>query len=206
MSEAPKKPKPLKNNDTSSDSLNLTGKTLIATPSLQGSFFEHAVIYICAHCDTEGTIGLILAKTMPDVSFHKIADELKLKLNDPTNAPTVHCGGPVDPSRGFILHSPDILYPDSHPIDPQHALTTNIAVLNDIALGKGPKNAFFALGYAGWDAGQLEQELRENSWLTSDLLEPFALEKTDDTQAVWEHALHQIGISPTQLSQFSGSA
>ncbi len=186
--------------------LNLTGKTLIATPALQGSFFEQAVIYICAHSEEEGTIGLILAKAMPEMSFHKIAAELKLQINDHANAPHIYCGGPVDPSRGFILHSPDIIYPDSHKINDRYALSTHVTVLKDIAQGKGPKHIFFALGYSGWDAGQLESELKDNSWLTSDLFDPFALSQADDQQAVWEHALHQIGISPTQLSQFSGSA
>ena len=188
------------------EKLNLTGKTLIATPALQGGFFEQAVIYICAHSAEEGTIGLVLAKAMPDMSFHTIADELKLEITDHSKVPHIHCGGPVDPSRGFILHSPDIVYPDSHPINENYALSTHVAVLQDIALGKGPKNIFFALGYSGWDAGQLENELKDNAWLTSDLFDPFSLPQTEDQQAVWEHALHQIGISPTQLSQFSGSA
>ena len=186
--------------------LNLTGKTLIAAPSLQGSFFERTVVYICAHSADEGSIGLVLARTIPHMNFHKIAKELELEIKDPLSMPIVHCGGPIDNERGFILHSAEVSYPDSHPIDQKHVLSTSVAVLNDIALGQGPENVYFALGYTGWDAGQLEQELRENAWITSDLLEPFTLSPKDSHKAVWKKALQQIGISPAQLSQFSGSA
>ncbi len=114
-------------------------------------------------------------------------------------------GGPVEPGRGFVLHSADIFIDSSTlPIDGDICLTATVDILRAIAKGQGPHDAVLALGYAGWGAGQLEQEIQSNGWLHCDADHDLIF--GDDLESKYERAMHKIGVDPAQLSAEAGRA
>ena len=117
----------------------------------------------------------------------------------------MHFGGPVEPSRGFLLHSADYVGdPDTLRIDDRFAVTATVDAIKDLSRGLGPKTSLLALGYAGWVAGQLEAEIRANGWLICDA--EFDLVFSPDNGAKWAAALASIGVDPTLLSVQAGRA
>jgi putative transcriptional regulator len=173
--------------------------------------FARAVIYICAH-SPEGAMGIILNRpaanvNMPDLLVQlEIVPELeRIHLPEQVGRMQVLMGGPVETSRGFVLHSPDFHIAQSTlPIDDSVCLTATIDILRAIAQGRGPKNAILALGYAGWGAGQLELEMQANGWLNC----PADAELIFSTPAEirYEMTLRRIGIEPAMLSMEAGHA
>ena len=182
---------------------------LIAMPGLEDPNFKRGVTLICQH-NAEGALGLTINRDS-GMSLGEIFSQMNIKCEDTSVAtiPVLH-GGPISPERGFVLH-------DGHPqnktdvwdssiqLDNDLYLSTSRDILQDIAAGNGPENFMIALGYAGWQAGQLENDLRENSWLNTDA----------DTDIIfnaplsqrWRRALDALGISRVeQLSSFSGEA
>ena len=147
----------------------LDGQMLIAMPTTQDERFTRTVIYVCAH-STEGAMGIIVNQPAPNINFPDLLVQLEVipaadLIQLPRRAGTVKVlkGGPVETSRGFVLHSPDFhLAQSTLPIDDGICLTATIDILRAIAAGRGPENAVLALGYAGWGAGQLEMELQAN--------------------------------------------
>lgn len=180
-------------------------------PSLQDNFFMRAVVYICAHSE-DGAMGIIVNHPAEGVNFFDLLLQLKvidakesIRLPGATGAMRVLAGGPVDSSRGFVLHSSDYRAAEATlSIDEKVSMTATLDVLRAIAQGDGPKNAVLALGYAGWSPGQLEQEILANSWMIcpadSFLLFDAALE------AKYERALGAIGVDLGFLSEHSGHA
>jgi putative transcriptional regulator len=144
----------------------LEGQLLIATPMLVGSCFEKSVIYICAHTP-DGAMGLIINHLVEAIDVRDIFRQLEITVPNRDVAMPVHFGGPMDSARGFVLHSSEYARKETVLMDTDIALTCNIDILKDIASGQGPARSILALGYAGWGAGQLEQELETNSWLTA---------------------------------------
>jgi putative transcriptional regulator len=184
---------------------------LIAMPSTQDERFSRTVIYICAH-STEGAMGIVVNQLAPNVNFRQLLVQLQV-ISDgdliqlPPRADTVKVlkGGPVETSRGFVLHSADFFLEDSTlPIDEGVCLTATLDILKAIANGGGPANAVLALGYAGWGAGQLEGEIQENGWLHC-AADPDLIFGTD-TGTKYDRALAKIGINPAMLSSESGHA
>jgi putative transcriptional regulator len=181
----------------------LTGHILIAMPQMQDPRFVHSVVYLCAH-SSEGAMGLVLNRLFDSITFPDLLEQLSIEPTNPIDQIRVHFGGPVDASRGFVLHSTDYLQETTMVVDDHVALTATVDVLRAMAEGRGPRNALLALGYAGWGAGQLDDELLANSWLTvpadNDLL--FGVE----LESKWERALGKLGIRASLLSGEAGHA
>lgn len=183
----------------------LSGHFLIAMPAMSDPRFAQTVIYMCAH-DENGAMGLVVNKPLESVTFTDLLKTLEIEVPEgiaPQPLP-VHAGGPVETSRGFVLHSKDYVCEGSMVIDDRLALTATLEVLRAVSADEGPDQALFALGYAGWAAGQLDQELQDNGWLT--VPGDPALIFDEDNETKWMRALGKLGINPTSLSGDAGHA
>lgn len=137
---------------------------LIATPALNAGFFARSVTYICEHGEA-GAMGIVINHPL-DVGLAEVLEHLDIVWAQGEPTPTILAGGPVDVDHGFVLHQPVGAWDSSMRIAEGIALTSSRDILAAIAAGNGPEDFLVALGYAGWSAGQLEQELAQNSWLT----------------------------------------
>ena len=182
---------------------SLTGKLLIAMPGLADPEFSHSVVYVCAHGE-DGAMGLIINRPLPKPSFPQIVRQLKVSEGDPARSIGLFKGGPVEAARGFVLHSADWTGDDSLKVDDDVALTASLDVLKAIADGGGPRQGMLALGYANWGPGQLDREMRENSWLTASADPDLLFGPEHDRK--WEMAMFKLHIDPGKLSSQSGSA
>ncbi|WP_134494359.1 YqgE/AlgH family protein [Microvirga pakistanensis] len=189
----------------------LDGQLLVAMPGMMDERFARAVIYVCAH-SPEGAMGIILNRpaanvNMPDllVQLEIVPEMERIHLPEQVGRMQVLMGGPVETSRGFVLHSPEFHIAQSTlPIDDGICLTATIDILRAIAQGRGPRNAVLALGYAGWGAGQLELELQANGWLNCPADAELIFNMPADIR--YEMALRRIGIEPAMLSMEAGHA
>ncbi|MDO8978563.1 MAG: YqgE/AlgH family protein [Afipia sp.] len=189
----------------------LDGQLLIAMPVMDDERFARSVIYLCAH-SSEGAMGIIVNRPAGSIDFPQLLVQLdiinkadQIKLRGSAEDMKVLKGGPVDTSRGFVLHSSDFFIKDATlPIDDGICLTATLDILKAIAAGSGPKHAVLALGYAGWAPGQLENEIQHNGWLhcpaDADLI--FGLDAEDK----YQRALEKIGIDLAMLSNQAGHA
>jgi putative transcriptional regulator len=183
----------------------LTGQLLVAMPGMTDKRFARAVIYMCVHSMDEGAMGLIINKPMPDVSFGDILQNLNIQpRSDICSNIQVHRGGPVQTQLGFILHSSEYQKSGTLLVDSEIALSTTTEILKAIAEGNGPTRNLMALGYAGWDSRQLDDEIKRNAWLNvpadADLL------FSDDYDSKWNKAIAKLGISAHMLSSEAGHA
>ena len=144
---------------------SLRGQFLIATPVIESGFFKSTVTYICEHGEA-GAMGIVINKPL-DLQLADIFEHLNIQPLLSHDEGAVLAGGPVKVDRGFVLHSPGVTYDATLKVNEEIWLTTSKDVLVDIASGTGPDKHLVTLGYAGWSAGQLEQEIAENSWLTA---------------------------------------
>ncbi|MDY0008773.1 MAG: YqgE/AlgH family protein [Bdellovibrionales bacterium] len=176
---------------------------LVAMPGLQDGLFTRSVVYVCAHSEA-GAMGIVVNQRLPDVEFGELLDQLKLPQSTLLVEPVVHFGGPVETGRGFVLHSTDFIREDTVRINDTLCLTGTVDILEAIAQGRGPTRSIFALGYAGWSAGQLENEIQTNSWLTIPADEELIFGTPLDGK--WEKALSRLGIDPLALSADAGHA
>lgn len=153
-------------------------------------------------------MGLVVNHQMPGLEFTEFLKQLKLtsdiKVDVKELARPVFCGGPVEGSRGFLLHSGEFNQPDTIKIGSDFSVTGTVEALRTIVKGQGPENLLFILGYAGWGAGQLEQELQANAWLVADAHQDIIFHPEPDKK--WEHAARKMGIDPAMLSSVTGSA
>lgn len=187
----------------------LDDQFLIAMPGMRDDRFARSVIYVCAHSD-EGAMGLIINQAQ-DLRFPDLLVQLgilnereAIKLPQPTRDFIVRHGGPVDRSRGFVLHSDDYMVESSMPVSDEVCLTATVDILRAISTGHGPRRALMALGYAGWGAGQLENEIAENGWLTCPATPDMLFDS--DIERKYDRILASIGIDITHLSQSAGHA
>lgn len=190
------------------DHLDLTGKILIAMPGMGDPRFEKSVVFMCAHSD-DGAMGLIVNKPLPDLEFADLLAQLEIdppKDADQTKSDIrVHFGGPVENGRGFVLHSGEYRQKDATlEVEDGFGMTTSRDILKDIAQGSGPDDAFLALGYSGWGPGQLEDEIRQNGWLTAEASSDLVFKS--DNEGKWGLALKSLGIDPLTLSATAGRA
>ena len=189
----------------------LDGQLLIAMPAMADKRFARSVIYMCAH-SAEGAMGLIINQRAPNINFPDLLERLQIveETDEAIVTPgfvdiAIHLGGPVEPERGFVLHSSDYFAPSSTlPIDDAVCLTATIDILKALAAGEGPDRAILALGYAGWAPGQLESEIHANGWLNcpADMELVFDLDLEDK----YERAMFKLGIDPTHLVNAAGHA
>ncbi|MBM86663.1 MAG: hypothetical protein CMM47_11660 [Rhodospirillaceae bacterium] len=174
-------------------------------PNMRDPRFAKTVIYMCAH-NHDGAVGLIINRLVGSLSFSELLEQLGIESGSVCEPilPKVHFGGPVEPERGFVLHSSDYLREESMPISKTMALTANLNILRDIASGEGPRDRILALGYAGWGPGQLDGEMQENAWLSVDSDRTLVFD--DDIDGKWARGLVKIGIDASLLSTEAGRA
>ncbi len=160
-------------------------------------------MYLCAH-SAEGAMGLVVNRLIDSLTFDSLLDQLGLEAGAGAVDLPVHFGGPVESSRGFVLHSADYVQDSTLVIEDDIALTATIDVLKAIAKGDGPRQRVLALGYAGWAAGQLDAEIQANGWLMvpadHELVFGF------DNQTKWQRAIAKLGVDPSLLSTEAGHA
>lgn len=184
---------------------DLTGKILIAMPAMTDPRFARSVVLICEHSG-QGAMGLVLNRPLPELRFSALLAQLGIEGAAPAAVP-VRFGGPVEPSRGFLLHAQEGKAP-AHDgrisISPGLAVTATRDVLEDLARGEGPAPAVLALGYCGWHGGQLEAEILDNGWLVGNASDALIFGGADD--AKWATALQGQGIDPSMLSGTAGRA
>jgi len=181
----------------------LSDQFLIASPGLQDPNFARGVTLICQH-DEDGAMGLMVNRP----SDYHLGDVLK-QMNISTDllaisdAPVL-IGGPVQPERGFVLHSPERDWESSLRVSDQLMVTTSRDILDAMANGEGPKHAMVMLGYSGWTAGQLEDELIENAWLTCQSSTQILFETPVEQR--WLAAAQQLGIDLRLMTDYAGHA
>ena len=189
----------------------LDGQLLIAMPTMGDERFARTVIYLCAH-SSEGAMGIVVNKPAADLNFPDLLVQLdiipdgeRIRLPQRVGRMPVLMGGPVETSRGFVLHSPDFFIDQSTlPIDEGVCLTATVDILRAIAKGEGPTEAVLALGYAGWSEGQLESEIQANGWLHCPADPGLIFDGALDLK--YDIALRKIGIDPAMLSSEAGHA
>lgn len=183
-------------------SASLSGQLLLAMPGIGDPRFEKAVIAMCVH-DDNGALGIGLGRIVPRIGFHDLLGQLDI---DPGVAPDVpiHLGGPVEPQRGFLLHSPDWEGEESVKVGTRWTLSATLDILKAIAAGEGPRRWIAALGYAGWGAGQLEQELCGNGWFATPGNDSLLYDC--DVGSRWATAFQSAGIDPRLLTADFGTA
>ncbi|HVT25153.1 MAG TPA: YqgE/AlgH family protein [Rhizomicrobium sp.] len=182
----------------------LEGKLLIALPGMPDPRFEKSVIFICAHSG-EGAMGLIINKPVEGLSFREMMEKLNIGVTSDTPDQPILFGGPVQTGRGFVLHSGEFESQDSTmPVTDDISLTATLDILRAIASGQGPEKSLFALGYAGWDSGQIEDEIRANGWVHCDADNAIIFDDALDDK--WSRALKKLGIDMSGLSAHAGRA
>ncbi|MDB5393828.1 MAG: hypothetical protein JWM91_1334 [Rhodospirillales bacterium] len=180
----------------------LNGQLLIAMPGMRDPRFGRTVLYICTH-SADGAMGLVINRAFGEIRFADLMNQLGIEGSSDQDRP-VHFGGPVDSSRGFVLHSADFRADQTLIIDDKVALTATKDILQAIAEGQGPDNAIFALGYAKWFAGQLDSEIQDNVWLNAPADIELIFDRELDTK--WARAIGQLGFDPAMLSGDAGHA
>jgi putative transcriptional regulator len=183
---------------------SLMGQLLIAMPQMLDPRFARSVVYVCAHSEGEGAMGLVINKLLEALTMEELFTHLQLAPTPPDPRRPVHFGGPVEPGRGFVLHTSDYREDATLVVGDGFAVTATLEVLRAIGRGEGPRRNLLALGYAGWAPGQLDAEMQANGWLSvpadSDLV--FG----EDLEGKWQRALAKLGVDVTLLSTEAGHA
>jgi len=182
----------------------LNGQLLIAMPGIGDPRFERSLILVCAH-DSDHAMGIAVNRPVDGLTIPDLLERLEIKAAADLEEDAVLIGGPVEVERGFVLHTDDYHAPFSLDVEGGLALTTTREVLE--AMGshnRQPRKAVLALGYAGWGAGQLEREIRENVWLTVAADEDLIFDGDHETK--WTRALAKLRIDPKFLSAEGGRA
>ncbi len=183
---------------------SLTGRLLIAMPALVSSPFAQTVIFLCAHSVEDGAMGLVINRRLSQPGFDELLEQLGVAPLPPRRRIMLCQGGPVENSRGFVLHSADWTGEGSLPVDERVVLTASLDVLKVIADGAGPRQALLALGHATWAPGQLEQEIQQNAWLSAPASDGIVFGTEHDSK--WRRALGLLNIDPIRLSSVAGHA
>ncbi|NKF50051.1 YqgE/AlgH family protein [Shewanella sp. WXL01] len=194
---------------------SLQDHLLIAMPSLNDTFFEKSVIYICEH-DDKGAMGLVINRPV-GIDVESLLEQMAMATDDedvvavvaPSTssnklAAQVVVGGPVAPERGFVLHTPKKAWSNSFQVSDYCVLTSSRDVLSSLATEDAPDNYIVALGYSGWGKDQLEQELADNTWLTIKATPELLYDL--DYDSLWQKAAKQLGIDIWQLTDQVGHA
>lgn len=183
--------------------ISLSGQLLVAMPHMEDPRFARSVVYMCAHSD-DGAMGFVVNRLIDSMRFDTLMDQLGLDSAKARPDLPVHFGGPVEASRGFVLHSTDLIQEATLLIEDGIALTATTEMLKAIGDGQGPERCVLALGYASWGAGQLDREIQDNGWLLVPADDHLVF--GEDNGAKWEGALTKLGIDLTLLSTEAGHA
>ncbi|MEI6414292.1 MAG: YqgE/AlgH family protein [Pseudomonadota bacterium] len=182
---------------------SLSNQFLIAMPRLQDSNFARTVTLVCEH-NTQGAMGIVVNRPM-SIKLGEMLRQLEIPLRSRTAGEQfIHVGGPVQPDRGFVLHSSGLLYDSTLQVGQQLSITTSKDILEAIARDEGPKHSLIALGYAGWGEGQLENELIQNTWLScpaaAEIIFKIPVERR------WHAAAALLGVNLSLISSEAGHA
>ena len=181
----------------------LTGQVLVAMPTMRDSRFARTVIYVCAH-NSDGAMGLVINRLVGSITFPDLLRQLGIDVQCMSEEIRVHSGGPVEASRGFVLHSGDYRHETTLQVAREMALTATMDILEDIAVGQGPRRSLLALGYACLGPGQLDSEIQANGWLNVAADEDLIF--SEDLDKKWDRAIAKLGIDIALLSTEAGRA
>jgi putative transcriptional regulator len=182
---------------------NLTHHFLIAMPAMQEGVFAGTLTYICEH-NENGALGIVVNRPIT-LTLGEMFDQVNIPLHQPDLAKMpVHFGGPVQTERGFVLHDTLGNWESTLRINDKLALTTSKDILEAMGAGKGPRNMIVTLGYAGWDQGQLEHEITENTWLTVPASEHILFDLPAEERLA--AAMELLGVSYATLMEDAGHA
>ncbi len=185
---------------------SLQNHLLIAMPSLRDPFFSRTVTYLCEHND-DGAMGLIINQPSP-ITLDELLRQLENRTGEaiPVSAQEIRvfAGGPVSPERGFVLHSSQQGWNSSLDLNSEMMITTSRDILSALGTEAAPQDYLITLGYAGWSAGQLEQELADNSWLTIPADADLVFHTPVDQ--LWEEAVKRLGIDIWSIAPEAGHA
>jgi putative transcriptional regulator len=183
---------------------SLENQFLIAMPSLEDPYFSRTLTYVCEH-NADGAMGLVINQpTKMTLKELLVRADSNAVVNDDKGSQIVLSGGPVSQDRGFILHSSQPGWQSSVALTPHIMVTTSKDILGVLGNENAPSKALITLGYAGWEAGQLEQEIQDNSWLTVEADEKILFETPIHQR--WQAAVNKLGIDVWQLGPDTGHA
>jgi len=185
------------------ENVNLTGHFLIAMPAMADPYFARSVTYVCEH-NAHGAMGVVINRPI-DMKLDDLFGQIKLELTNKDLGQTpVHFGGPVQIDRGFVLHQPVGQWQSTIAVSGDTGLTTSKDILEASAHGAGPQKMLVTLGYAGWAAGQLEEELAQNAWLTVPARESVIFDVPSEDK--FSVAMGLLGLDFASLSEEAGHA
>lgn len=183
----------------------LAGKILISTPHIGDPRFEKAVIFICAH-DENGAMGLMINKPLTNLNLSELLEQLKLDVPPEKEIRIpVYMGGPLEPEKGFLLHSSMYNTQDSTVVGSSFGVSGTLDSLSRFSKeGNIPSDVIFALGYAGWGETQLQDEIRDGAWLLVDATPDLVF----DTKSIdlWDASMAHLGVNPALLTGVVGKA
>jgi putative transcriptional regulator len=183
--------------------VNLTHHFLIAMPAMADPHFAHTLTFVCEH-NADGALGIVVNRPI-EMTLSTLFEQIEVDLPDAAlgRSPVLY-GGPVQMDRGFVLHRPLGNWQSTLAVSDDLGLTTSKDVLEALARGEGPKDVLVSLGYAGWSAGQLEQELKQNAWLTVDADADVLFGVPPDRRL--PEAMSRLGIDFSRLADGAGHA
>lgn len=181
----------------------LTGKFLVAMPSLADGEFKNSVVYVCSH-GKSGAMGLIINKRLDEFTFSDLTFQLPVKNYENLNDVSLYSGGPLEKVRGMVLHSADYMKEGSIMVSNGIAISSSSEIISDIAFGQGPKDKLVALGYSFWQPRQLEAEIFENDWLVTEANQELVFKTKDEDK--WQRAMDETGISLNRFVEITGRA
>ena len=184
------------------DSGYFANQFLVAMPGLEDENFGHTVTLLCEHSE-KGALGLVINKPM-NLRLAEMLDQMGLKHDNLRDDPFVFWGGPVQPERGFVIHAGPAEWESTMPLGDDLYITTSRDVLAALGNGDGPERFFIALGYAGWGAGQLDQEVMRNAWLNTPVDRSILFDLNASER--WRAATRLLGLDVGHLASVAGHA
>ena len=181
----------------------LAGQLLVAMPQMDDDRFRNTVLLVCKH-DGESAMGLVINRPMDNLHLDQMAEQIGVGTPRFFGDTPIFNGGPVEQSRGMVLHTADHVLPGSININDRVAMTSNIKIISEISNGCGPSDFLITLGHASWSAGQLERELRGNVWLTMPFEQDIIFGQEMDS--TWASCYNRLGASAASISPVSGNA
>ena len=161
------------------------------------------MIYVCGH-DEYGAIGLVINKPLNSLGFNDLLMQLDINVYQGSRTVQMQAGGPVEVSRGFVLHSTDYHSDSTVRVGENFCITATLDILRILAQGQGPRKFLLALGYTGWGSNQLEQEIHDNLWMVVEPSEEIVFNAALDFR--WRASMASLGVDPLTLSLDSGHA
>ena len=190
------------------ETINFTGHFIVAMPAMSDPSFAKTVTFICTH-NQDGAMGIVVNR-LTDITLANLFEQIKLNFIIPKlHEKTVHYGGPVQIERGFVLHTTHNEYNSTIKVNEFVSLTTSKDILEELANNTGPNKMLIALGYVGWNAGQLEEEMAHNVWLSVELTDSIKINSLifdNPNVEKYDYSLQLMGLNLANLSNNAGHA